>query len=240
MSLILDALNKAEADREREKERERNDPPSIKSHHDHAPLSGLGNNKLTFVYAAGLILLIGLGAGAYFWSTNTGKLEIKPAGTERVTEAPAQLQPENRPARQEKKEIVRPTKRKAEVAALYEKPTPPPAPPPTPKPANPVVEKKPEPPAKPKEPFYLADFPQFGDIRSLPWEVQEAIPTLTYTEHNFQPNNQGHIVINGSRLKRGGRLTQEIMVDNILEDGVILRYKAHGFKLQALSSWINM
>ncbi|SMF34685.1 general secretion pathway protein B [Alteromonadaceae bacterium Bs31] len=258
MSLILDALNKAEADREREKQRQYDDPPSIKSHHDPAPVGRTpGAIKLVLIYTCGALLLIALSAGAYFWGKGGKETpaavqpeqssQSRPVAPPKAA-APQLARTETVKAEPKSKAIQRPKKRQSEVAALYEKPAPTPKPRPQPTQApQPRVESTPAPeaekktePQKPREPNRLSDYPQFGDIRSLPWSVQEVIPTLTYSEHNYKPNNQGHIIINGLTLKRGDRINPELMVDNILEDGVILRYKAEGFALQALSSWINM
>ena len=85
----------------------------------------------------------------------------------------------------------------------------------------------------------LADFPELGTIRDLPWNMQDQIPTLTYMEHNYTEQNAS-IVINNSRYRNNSKISNELMVEKILEDGIILQFKDKRFKVRALSSWVNL
>ena len=76
-----------------------------------------------------------------------------------------------------------------------------------------------------------------GDIRSLPSRIQDELPSLSYTEHN---PSQGSVRINRKTLTTGSALSQDLILEEIRADGVIMRFKGHRFKLGAYSSWVNM
>ena len=76
-------------------------------------------------------------------------------------------------------------------------------------------------------------------IKELPFSTQEDIPTLMYTEHNYVGKTGNSIVINGKRAKEGGSIGSGIRVEQILEDGLLLRKGNYQFKMFALNSWLN-
>lgn len=87
----------------------------------------------------------------------------------------------------------------------------------------------------------LADHPFLGSIRDLPNYVQQEIPTLTYSAHNYYGAGAGStVVLNKKTLSYGDQVIPELYIKDILEDGIVLRYKTHQFKLKALSSWVNI
>lgn len=86
----------------------------------------------------------------------------------------------------------------------------------------------------------LQDFTQIGTIRSLPWTVQEKIPSLTYSQHNYKPNEEGDVELNGVTYKKGAQIAPNLKLETVVYDGILLRYGEDVFKLQALSSWVNM
>ena len=85
----------------------------------------------------------------------------------------------------------------------------------------------------------LSDFKSLGTIRDLPWNLQDQIPSLNYMGHNYA-NGNGTITINKNTYRTGSKITEDLVVYKILEDGVIMRFKQEKFKMQALSSWVNM
>ncbi|WP_018015190.1 general secretion pathway protein GspB [Teredinibacter turnerae] len=133
-----------------------------------------------------------------------------------------------------------------QVAALYTKATPTPAPktetPPVAATAASLSSAAPAPkesaPAN-SEPT-LANFTELGSIRSLPWTVQQKIPTLNYSAHNYQSLQDASVVINGTTRRRGDSLEQGLVLEMILRDGIILKYQGQAFKVPALNSWVNM
>jgi general secretion pathway protein B len=85
----------------------------------------------------------------------------------------------------------------------------------------------------------LAAHPNVGTIRDLPMAVQNAIPTLMYADHQYQIAGPSQVVINNQTLRQGQKLG-ELTLELIAQDGIIMRKGEHRFKLQARSSWVNM
>ncbi|MDO3384116.1 general secretion pathway protein GspB [Gilvimarinus algae] len=86
----------------------------------------------------------------------------------------------------------------------------------------------------------LEDFPAVGGIRDLPLAVQNAIPSLMYALHDYQAGGSSRVVLNGQAWGEGDRLPGQLTIEVITEDGVVMRHGDHHFKLEALSSWVNM
>ena len=78
---------------------------------------------------------------------------------------------------------------------------------------------------------------RLGGIRSLPSRIQDELPSLRYTEHN---PSSGSVRINGKTLTVGSALSDDLILEEIRQDGVILRFKGYRFVLGAFSSWVNM
>jgi len=104
---------------------------------------------------------------------------------------------------------------------------------------RPVQQKEPQRAIRPPHPM-LNDFTQIGTIRSLPWTVQEKIPSLTYSEHNYKPNENGEVTLNGVTYRKGAQIAPNLKLESVVYDGILLRFGDDVFKLQALSSWVNM
>lgn len=100
-------------------------------------------------------------------------------------------------------------------------------------------EKGKAPKAAPTNSDTLASYAAIGSIRDLPYSMQEKIPTILYSEHQYSARNAS-VTLNSSKRKRGSQVAPDIYIDRILKDGVILRYKQEKFKMRALSSWVNM
>jgi len=274
MSLILDALHKADSERRKKHD----EPPGLDSQHD--PIASAPKAepwRLWLMYGGGLVLIIALSIGAYYWGKTSSTTNTSASTEPRLAK---QAQPQNPPnnrlptstqAVDDHSQADISAAEKAEAARLYErKPeptrepepqriatpepqlavrqaTPMPTAPPTPTPrpvatATPAPTPSPTPPPRQSsgEPEYLADFPAIGDIRSLAWTTQEKIPSLTYSEHIFAPENRGYVVINGAKKKTGDQLERGLVIESILRDGILLKYEGETFKVPALNSWVNM
>lgn len=83
----------------------------------------------------------------------------------------------------------------------------------------------------------LIEIPDLGD---LPWGFRQEIPSLNYVRHNFDQGGVTSVVINGRAHHTGSTLAPELVLEEIYSDGVIIRFKQIRFKLRALNSWINM
>ena len=102
-----------------------------------------------------------------------------------------------------------------------------------------VASKDVEPQPEKSEGTAMADYPELGSIRDLPWNMQDQIPTLTYSEHNYS-NSNANIKVNNRRFQKGSKVAPDLTIEKILEDGVIMRFKDKRFKMRALSSWVNI
>ncbi|TVZ38437.1 type II secretion system (T2SS) protein B [Alteromonadaceae bacterium 2753L.S.0a.02] len=292
MSLILDALNKADRDRNKNSEQPSdNDSPSAPNVHHIPPKLKIG------VIVASTCVVLLLASGAYYWGRSHSKSSealieaqakpetaIKPVVKLAANEAqPPQvkrppiakasgsknLSPKDQHAIDEQYARAAAVKnapsaaqehaQPREVAALYEKktlqpqpaptlspsPAPPPAMTPTPSAAptqQPTPQPTPPPTPEPKQKQQptLADFTEIGSIRSLPWTIQEKIPSLTYSAHDFESMQKNSVVINGAERHRGDTIEKGLVLEMILPDGIILRYEGRVFKVPALNSWVNM
>lgn len=278
MSLILDALDKA--DRERKSNLESDDatePTGNKA----AP--NTGHRRFFWFGALASVAIVAL-AGSVFLVLRQPKETAPPAVAMNASPVAQAVQEQ----RNERPKLVKqpaqaPTPKPAEIAeqkaiavqyaqaaeeqnpaaavtaasepepvvkALYDIPPATPTPAPTPEPTPPptpesTAEPKPAPSQAPppqsvaQEPT-LAFFTQLGTIRSLPWTVQEKIPSLTYSAHNYNSMQDGSVVINGATRRRGDTVAPDLVLEMVLVDGIILKYKGQAFKVPALSSWVNM
>lgn len=244
MSLLLDALNKAD------QERKRNETtPGINSNHEHI-YDQAARNKLIIIVAAiaGLVILL----IAIYW---LGQRSAAPAP---VVTAPissvaksAQPQQNESPAIHQSATATQESASSVEdidtsednVASLYQQNnqiqnsnatltlSTPPAEAPTPT-SNPNNE-------QPTTPSSITQFANLPDLHDLPSQVLEKIPSLNYSEHNYNTNG-GSVKINSNIYHANEQLAGGVVIDKILEDGIILHVDNYSFKMRALNSWINM
>lgn len=79
------------------------------------------------------------------------------------------------------------------------------------------------------------------DFNSLPWNMRQQIPTISYARHNYLANGISSVVINNQTSGVGNIIgTGQFIVQEIYIDGVILKHGNAVFKLRALNGWINM
>ncbi len=87
----------------------------------------------------------------------------------------------------------------------------------------------------------LIDLPDIGD---LPWNLRQQIPSINYVRHNFTGEavaaGRSSVVINSRAHYPGDAVATDVLLEEIIVDGIILRFKQTRFKLRALNSWINM
>lgn len=77
-------------------------------------------------------------------------------------------------------------------------------------------------------------------ITDLPFSVQSDIPTMMYTNHQYKGERNSRVEINGKLLRENSNAASGVKLKKILQDGIILQFKEHEFKMQALNSWINL
>ena len=257
MSLLLDALNKAD------QERKRGDgPPSIDSHHD-AAFRAQDHAKtptLLIVLSVGVVLIILL--LAVYWLGKNTQQPITPPTTStpqtivQKTETNATNSHQKDSAAEkdgslEKKNLnqknnytanttanntnnIEATSEEQGVATLYhQQMTNNPTPTTTNSGAAPSATKD------LTSPTSINQFANLPELHDLPNNILEKIPTLKYTEHNYNQNG-GSVVINGTVKHINDQLSTGVVIDKILVDGMILHFENYSFKMRALNTWINM
>lgn len=73
-------------------------------------------------------------------------------------------------------------------------------------------------------------------LHELPENFQNTIPTLMYAKHAY---GQGFVIINKKRYHEGDTIQGNILLEELLADGILLRFDDRAFKLGAESSWVN-
>ncbi len=87
----------------------------------------------------------------------------------------------------------------------------------------------------------FASITAIQDFNELPWNTKQQIPTISYQRHNFLAGGVSSVVINGQTLGEGNiAASSQLIVQEIFEDGVVLKKGNVVFKLRALNGWINM
>ena len=76
-------------------------------------------------------------------------------------------------------------------------------------------------------------------LHELPASFQNSIPSINYSNHIYS-NTGGAVTLNGKLVRNNDLLNPNLAVQQILADGVILKYQDTAFKLSELSSWVNM
>lgn len=272
MSLILDALNRAEQERKRQDQ-----VPDIHTIHlaPAMPLGDPSRTKRRLLMIGGLLVLIIIGASIWFFrAPATGIPEqqnLAPASVELpqqdvTTPAPAaelasvqaaspvSAQQESTPDTTNQADAVNNTDINSLYAATETKPaeaaisspvtelyieeekptesesvaTPFPDAVPTPEPLPEVKSHR------------LDEFPNLPFFNDLPWTQKQQIPTISYSRHNYLPSAVSSVVINGATRGVGNLTPGEFIIEDIVADGVVLRYQNMVFKLPALSGWVNM
>ncbi|RYY75133.1 MAG: hypothetical protein EOO52_12595 [Gammaproteobacteria bacterium] len=258
MSLLLDALNKAD------QERKRNETPGISSNHEQRGDEDEPRRYPLGLIAAGVLGLVLLLALIYWLGqrstttapvpNNTNPSTIATANTQKSA-PPVETKPvENTETQQADSANNPPPAPEENVADLYQQTTqvppenasitissPPPeqvqpAPEPVPEPAPEPAPVTPENISSPKSITQFANLPELHD---LPNNILEKVPTLNYSEHNYNVNG-GSVKINGAILHVNEQIANGIVIDKILEDGMILHIDNYSFKMRAMNSWVNM
>ena len=88
-------------------------------------------------------------------------------------------------------------------------------------------------------PVSINQFANLPYIQDLPRGILDKLPTLKYEQHNFN-GISGTVVINGVVRHADDQLGNGLVIDKILQDGMILHLDNFSFKIRALNSWVNM
>ncbi len=271
MSLILDALNKAD------NERNHGDTPSLQSKHDGQVSDSHRHAKILYGLVTALCILAVLVLYLLLRSDDTPKQAAPQLPTHSET-SPRQNTASSEPSpryQQMKQETIAKQYAKApsepdnstttvneppqaatsknikaspkeavkthtlttkdlasveKIAAIYEQSKLPEKVKPTPTPA---------PKAKPKAPT-LADFPLLAYIGDVPYSQQKLIPTIMYSDHQYSPGGASSVTLNKSTYSKGQQIGSQLFLEEIVEDGIVVRHRTLRFKMMAFNSWINM
>lgn len=245
MSLLLDALNKADQERKRS-----DGPPSIDSRHDaYRAQYSSKSPTLIIVLIIGAVLIVLL-AAVYWLGMHTSQSTTTPLATNSQQPATAP-QPSTTDISIKNIEMQQSPDIKnsnnpegssgeGDVANLYQQQM-------TNNPAQVNLNASPSeinntPDAQKApltSPTSINQFANLPELNDLPTQVLEKIPTLKYTEHNYNQNG-GNVVINGMVKHANDELVPGVVIEKILMDGMILHADNYSFKMRALNTWFNM
>lgn len=136
---------------------------------------------------------------------------------------------------------------RAEVAALYQKPTAPEAAPDSVRTTAPApVQEE----AVDIASLVAAAEQALEDVRltehsapflgDLSQQRKDAVPTLMYLQHDFRTEGGSTVTINGQLARAGQTVGRGVKVEEILPDSVVLSHDGQQFRLRALNSWVNL
>lgn len=253
MSLLLDALNKAD------QERKRNEAtPGINSNHEGLLDDQRRSSSLLIIVLCIIVLLLAIGGAVYWFSKQS-----QPAPTaEKKIAAAHSPQPKASLAKSSvaASSVAADTDENTDsnnaadepsdesVASLYEQT----ASTPSRLPELPAVQPAPvtptqlapaaatsDPTIAPPAQTSINQFANLPYIQELPRNILDKVPTLNYTQHNFN-GLAGTVIINGVVHHVDDQLGNGLVIDKVLEDGMILHLDNYSFKIRALNSWVNM
>lgn len=263
MSLILDALKKADSERQDDVQA----TPSIDTTYLHAEYAPPNRASIYWIACAIAVIVI--------IAIITFIFVLKPSeeSSKELTPASVQIQPSRNDKQAQKKtkpEISQPndeavtarkkiiapqysaqktkltnkiasTEPKKNIAALYKKNTQVKAHSEQTQESRKTtqVKKPPRVSAPKKSQLSVNDFHNIKLIKELSFSAQQGIPTLMYSGHQYSKNGSSSITLNGKILHEKNRASGGISIERILEDGVILKKDNYTFKMLALNSWLN-
>ncbi len=245
MSLLLDALNKAD------QERKRNEAtPGINSNHGHTDDHSNRTTSIAVIAAVLIGFVILLVAIYWLGQRSTATAPIA-AGTISSTPAapnkpqPIHKNPSAAEAQTSTESVPVANNAEEDVANLYAQNTQS-SEPVTPAPVTEAIainnagsaETLPST-VPPSTPTSITQFANLPDLHDLPSQILVKIPSLNYSEHNYN-NIGGNVKINGDIKHINDQLAPGLVIDKILEDGMILHLDNYAFKMRALNSWVNM
>lgn len=86
----------------------------------------------------------------------------------------------------------------------------------------------------------LADLTGVIAFEDLSLNQKKLFPSINYSQHNYLGNSASSVVINGDLMRVGSRIASGIEIVDVLEDGIVLRIEGREVSFKALNSWINM
>jgi hypothetical protein len=235
MSLILDALNRADKERSVEQS-----TPNLQSSHIESNSSN--NHIRRWILEAiiiGSVLLVAL----YFYtrddnqadnSTSPAKtiIETSKTVTIKTPSTPVETTPTQPPINKKIEKQLTPSDNSA-INALYQQP----------KNESSIEDKKtkavkPEvsKPTIDNTESILSSIPLLAEQSRI---FQRQIPSIEYSFHAYAEQG-GLVILNGNKCRVGTVLPSGVRIIAILENSLVLEYNSRQFRLLALNSWVNL
>jgi general secretion pathway protein B len=259
MSLILDALNRAEQERS-----EKNHIPSLQSMHGSTEVVRPSLLQRLHLERWLIVLVVAYLAVDYFSDKPASPMvtpasapvaapvEIpgpapevvqKPQAEKLVAPAPAPepvsaARPESTPAVDSK-----PASRVAssrEVESLYSAPATDPEKSRAAGKAEPLVDNTAAPASQTAATEQQRAYARAEEITQLPLDFRQQIPSLKYGNHiPASESADSRVVLNGTVYKEGDQVAPGLVLKGISEQGIVLEFQGTQFRLEAHNSWIN-
>lgn len=83
------------------------------------------------------------------------------------------------------------------------------------------------------------EFSSVKNLKEMPPAFQDAIPTLMYTQHIYEKNGTSLVVMNKRKYFVGEQVVAQVEIVDILAQEIVLKKNGQLFKLNARNSWIN-
>lgn len=226
MSYILDALRKSERDRRQAEVIGLGELPSAPER-AHRP-AGL------WVGVAVAVVVVGAMTGYFLWPRHqtappatAPTTDAAPAAAAASTPAPAEAKTETPPALKSAPFASTPTEPSARDLAQETRVEPP-----KPK-TKPAAAAATRPEAVARAPVAAVPAPDpVKFLRGMPPEFQQALPELAVNIHIYSPLAAERILyINNRQYQAGDKIRDDVVVEDIVEDGAVLSYAGQRFKL---------
>lgn len=269
MSLILDALNRSQAERDSE-----GDVPGIETQHwiEPLPYAGRWQRGLPWL-ALGLALLVIVWL-LFSRSGGTKEVAIQTPGEVHSNSAPAKLvepelpkgfipapAPVDNLSVSKRESLQEPAGNSAAVENLYSATDEEPAS------VTPVIDTGSQmkhlamekPTSKPRENEQNIDIEEMVNLArqeaenaelsehatpflsQLSQQTKDQVPTIYYTQHDYSNTaSKSSVTLNGKLVRVGGKVAGSIKLLDILPNSVVLSDRGTEFRLRALNSWINL
>jgi hypothetical protein len=86
-----------------------------------------------------------------------------------------------------------------------------------------------------------AEYASLPSILDLPERTRDAIPSIRYTDHRYTGDaSSDEVVLNGASLQKGDSVGADLYLVEILDDAIVLEFRGQRFRLTKFNNWINM
>jgi len=86
-----------------------------------------------------------------------------------------------------------------------------------------------------------AEYASLPSILDLPERTRNEIPSIRYTDHRYSGDvSSDAVVLNGASRKKGDRVAADLDLVEILDDAIVLEFKGQRFRLTKFNNWINI